>query len=145
MVAHDQAAIDISQPADTNAMRPELRDFARKVVDDQSREIKLMMGWRQQWFPGKPEVPTTTAMSGMRTSRKDVGSDRMKELKGAEYERMYVDRMIAHHEGAVALAREALTKSQHPELRELAQRIIDIQQGEILMMNRWKSDGAKAR
>jgi uncharacterized protein (DUF305 family) len=29
MVAHHQAAIDMSLPADTNATRPELRDFAR--------------------------------------------------------------------------------------------------------------------
>jgi uncharacterized protein (DUF305 family) len=145
MVAHHQAAIDMSLPADTNALRPELRDFARKVVDDQSREIQLMKGWRQQWYPGKPQVPTIMAMPGMKTSMEGMGSGQMKALKGADYDRMYVDMMIPHHEGAVALAREAKVKSQRPEIRDLSQRIIDIQQGEIEMMSRWKSDWAKAR
>lgn len=145
MVAHHQAAIDMSRPADTNAMRPELRDFARKVVEDQSREIELMKGWRRQWYPGKPQVPTIMVMPGMRTSMKGMESGHMKALKGAEYDRMYVDMMIPHHEGAVALAREALAKSQRPEIRELAQRIIDAQQREIEMMNRWKSEWDKAR
>jgi len=145
MVAHHQAAIDMSLPADTNAMRPELRDFARKVIEDQFREVELMKGWRRQWYPGKPQVPTIMVMPGMRTSLKGMESDPMKALKGAEYDRMYVDMMIPHHEGAVALAREALAKSQRPEIRELAQRIIDAQQREIEMMNRWKSEWAKAR
>jgi len=140
MVAHHQAAIAMSLPADTNAMRTELKDFARKVVDDQSREIELMKGWRQQWYPGKPQVPTIMVMPGMKTSMAGMESGQMKALKGAEYDRMYVDMMIAHHEGAVALAKEAVARATHPEVRELAQRIIDIQQGEIVMMNRWKEE-----
>jgi len=145
MVAHHQAAIDMSLPADTNALRSELRDFARKVVEDQSREVELMKGWRRQWYPGKPQVPTTMVMPGMKASMKGMESGQMKALKGAEYDRMYVDMMIPHHEGAVAMAGEALANSQRPEIRELAQRIIDAQQREIEMMNRWKSEWAKAR
>jgi uncharacterized protein (DUF305 family) len=145
MVAHHQVAIDMSLPADTNAMRPELRDFARKVIENQSREVELMKGWRRQWYPGKPQVPTIMVMPGMRASLKGTESGHMKALKGAEYDRTYVDMMIPHHEGAVALAKEALERATHPEVKELAQRIIDAQQGEIDMMNRWKSEWAKAR
>jgi len=145
MVAHHQAAIDMSLPVDTNAMRPELKDFARKVVEDQSREIELMKGWRRQWYPGKPQVPTIAVMPGMRTSMEGMESGQMKALKGAEYDRMYVDMMIPHHEGAVALAREALARATHPEVKELAQRIIDAQKGEIGMMNRWKEEWKAAK
>jgi len=145
MVAHHQAAVDMSLPADTNAMRPELKDFARKVVEDQSREIELMKGWRRQWYPGKPQVPTIMVMPGMRTSMKGMESDHMKALKGAEYDRMYVDMMIPHHEGAVEMAREALAKSQRPEVKKLAQEIIDAQQQEIDMMKRWTAEWKAAK
>lgn len=145
MVAHHQAAIDMSLPADSNAMRPELEEFARKVVEGQSREVEMMKGWRRQWYAGRPPTPTIMAMPGMATSMKDMDSRHMLTMKGAEYDRMYVDMMVPHHEGAIVMAREALVKSQRPEIRELAQQIIDSQQGEIDLMNRWKTEWAKAR
>jgi uncharacterized protein (DUF305 family) len=85
------------------------------------------------------------AMPGMKTSMEGMGSGQMKALKGAEYDLMYVDMMIPHHEGAVALANEALTRATHPEVKELAQRIIDIQQEEVVMMNRWKEEWKAAK
>jgi uncharacterized protein (DUF305 family) len=145
MVAHHQAAIDMSLPADTNALRPELKEFARKVVEDQAREVEMMKGWRGQWYAGRPPTPTIMAMPGMAESMKGMDSGHMLTLKGAEYDRMYVDMMVPHHEGAIVMAKEALTKSQRPEIRELAQQIIDAQQAEIEMMNRWKAEWAKSR
>jgi uncharacterized protein (DUF305 family) len=144
MVVHHQAAIDMSLPAETSALRPELRDFARKVVADQSREVALMKGWREQWFPAKPVTPTIMGMPGMESSMRGMDPRHMQELKGDAYDRMYVDMMIPHHQGAIVMAEDALTKSQRPEIRKLAQDIIDAQSAEIDMMKRWKSSWAPA-
>ena len=43
---------------------------------------------------------------------------------------------------AVAMAKEALAKAAHREVKELAQRIIDAQQAEIELMGRWKAEWA---
>jgi uncharacterized protein (DUF305 family) len=145
MVAHHQGAVAMARPADSNALQPELKAFARKVIDDQSREITLMTQWRDRWFPGRPRTQNVMEMPGMAMSMMDVSPDHMQKLTGAAFDRMFVDMMIPHHEGAVAMARDALSKSRRPEVRELAQRIIDAQQGEIEMMNRWKSEWARAR
>ena len=145
MVAHHQGAVAMAQPADSNAVHPELKVFARKVIDDQSREIALMTQWRDQWFPGRPKTQDIMAMPGMAMSMMDISPDHMQKLTGAAFDKMFVDMMIPHHEGAVTMAKDALAKSQRPEIRELAQSIIEAQQGEIEMMNRWKSDWAKAR
>ncbi|MBM3323032.1 DUF305 domain-containing protein [candidate division WOR-3 bacterium] len=140
MIAHHQGAIDMSQPADSNAMHPELKDFARKVIEDQSLEIALMTQWRDQWFPGRPKTPNIMEMPGMAMSMMDMSPDHMQQLKGAAFDRMFIEMMVPHHEGAITMARDALAKSQRPEIRELAQRIIDAQQGEIEMMARWQSE-----
>jgi uncharacterized protein (DUF305 family) len=145
MVAHHQAAIDMSLSADSNALRPELKEFARKVVEDQSREVEMMKDWRGQWYAGRPPTPTIMAVPGMATSMKGMDSRHMLTLKGAEYDRMYVDMMVPHHEGAIVMAREALSRATHPEVKALAQQIIDAQQQEIEMMNRWKSEWGKSR
>lgn len=46
--------------------------------------------------------------------------------------------MIPHHESAVVMAKDALQKSQRPEIRKLAQDIISSQQKEIEQMQQWR-------
>jgi uncharacterized protein (DUF305 family) len=145
MIAHHQGAIAMSQPVIARALHPELKDFARKVVEDQSREVAQMTQWRDQWFPGRPKTPNILDMPGMAKSMMDISPDHMQKLTGAAFDQMFLDMMIFHHQGAVTMAKDALAKSQHPEIRTLAQQIIDAQQREIETMNGWKSEWAKAR
>lgn len=56
----------------------------------------------------------------------------------ADYDLRFVDAMIPHHQGAVAMAEEALKKSQRPEIKELAQNIIAAQKQEIEQMKQWR-------
>lgn len=51
----------------------------------------------------------------------------------------FIDAMTPHHEGAVAMAEEALQKSKRPEIRELAQAIISAQAAEISQMKSWRT------
>ncbi|MDX2217066.1 MAG: DUF305 domain-containing protein [Oculatellaceae cyanobacterium bins.114] len=51
----------------------------------------------------------------------------------------FIDGMIPHHEGAVAMAQEALQKSNRPEIKALAQAIIDTQAQEISQMQAWRA------
>jgi uncharacterized protein (DUF305 family) len=145
MVAHHQGAVTMAQPADSNALHPELKAFARKVVDDQSREIVLMTQWRDQWFPGRPRTQNIMEMPGMAMSMMDISPDHMQKMTGAAFDRMFVDMMIPHHEGAVTMARDALAKSRRPEVKKLAQEIIDAQQWEIEMMKRWTEEWKAAK
>ncbi len=56
------------------------------------------------------------------------------------YDLRFIDGMIPHHEGAVVMAKDALTKSKRPEMLELAKGIIKAQQSEIAMMKTWRKD-----
>ena len=63
----------------------------------------------------------------------------LESKEGAEFERAFLDEMIVHHEGAVAMAQMVLQKSQRPELLKLANEIIAAQTAEIGMMRNWKA------
>ena len=58
----------------------------------------------------------------------------------AAIETDYLMGMVPHHRGAVMMAEMALTKATRPELRTLAQKIIDSQQIEAQLMTNWLRD-----
>ena len=52
----------------------------------------------------------------------------------------FIEQMIPHHEDAITMSKLALTKAQKPEVKELAQSIIDSQSKEIDQMKQWYKD-----
>ena len=59
--------------------------------------------------------------------------------KNETFDLRFLDGMTPHHEGAVVMAQEALQKSKRPEIKKLAQAIIDAQQKEIAQMKQWRT------
>ena len=59
---------------------------------------------------------------------------------GAAFDKAFIDDMIPHHQGAVEMAQLVLTSTDRPELKKLAQEIIDAQTKEIKMMQEWQKE-----
>ena len=57
-----------------------------------------------------------------------------------EFDLMFIDMMIPHHEGAIAMAEVALEKGEHQEIKDLAKAIIESQQAEIDQMMAWRDE-----
>ena len=55
----------------------------------------------------------------------------------------FVRGMIAHHQGAIDMAKIELEYGKNDEIRTLAQDIITAQEGEIKMMQEWLAENAK--
>ena len=56
----------------------------------------------------------------------------------------YVAGMIAHHQGAVEMAQAALRDSRDPEIRRMAQAVVDTQTQEIAEMRAWRPQATAA-
>jgi uncharacterized protein (DUF305 family) len=69
-----------------------------------------------------------------------TGRDPAPDPKVADLESSFLMGMIPHHRNAIAMAQMALTKSSRPELRTLAQSIIDSQQAEVEQMTGYLRD-----
>ena len=54
------------------------------------------------------------------------------------YDAQFIDGMIEHHRGAVAMAEQAIKESERPEIKQLAQNIITSQRQEIEQMTGWR-------
>jgi len=138
MTAHHQGAVDMARPAETKAQHAELKEMAGNIIRDQEREIAQMKQWRDGWYAGKPQA-MNMEMSGMMDSMRGMDMTKLNAASGNTFDMMFLDMMTPHHQGAIVMARAALTKAGHPEIKKLAQQIIDAQEREIAQMNKWKT------
>ena len=138
MAKHHQGAIDMANAAQGKVTNGQLKALVAKIPADQQKEIDQMKSWREQWYSGAPPAENMS-MPGMAGSM-TMDMSHLTDMKaGTEYDVMFVDMMVPHHLGAVTMSQDALARAEHPELKTLAQSIIDEQQKEIDQMNRWKA------
>ncbi|TFW12434.1 DUF305 domain-containing protein [Brevundimonas intermedia] len=70
--------------------------------------------------------------------------EKMAAASGQTVDQAYVAKMIAHHEGAIAMAEVALRDSRDPDIRRMAQSVVDTQTREIAEMKAWAPTSAPA-
>ena len=145
MMHHHEGAIQMSKGFLDKTQNEELKKFARQIINDQQKEIAQMTEWREKWFAGKPPAKNME-MPGMMDSMKMMSGDHMKMMEtmsGKDSDTHFLDMMIPHHEGALAMSKDALQKAEHAEIKTLANNIIKAQEAEIKKMNDWKTAWAK--
>lgn len=150
MTAHHQQGIQMAQLAVEKARHKELREMAQKMVKDQRQEVEQMRTWREQWFAGQPQTvggqerqmqqgqrgaqgQVTPGMTG--SMQADLG--RLQAATSNEFDVMFLEVMIQHHQSGVQMAQDALARAERQEVKQLAQEIVDKQQREITTMNQW--------
>lgn len=141
MIAHHQGAVEMAKMIDGKTQNAELIKFGKQIIADQEKEIAQMKEWREKWFAGKPRA-MNMEMPGMADSMK-MDMSKLAAAKDKNFDVMFIEMMIPHHDGAVIMSKEALTKSEKPEIKTLAGQIIKAQEAEIKMMNEWKAKWAK--
>ncbi|MFA7192294.1 MAG: DUF305 domain-containing protein [Candidatus Paceibacterota bacterium] len=58
-------------------------------------------------------------------------------LVASNIDKHFIEQMIPHHDGAIAMANIALLKATHPEIKTLSKAIIEAQNKEIVDMKSW--------
>lgn len=130
MTMHHTQIIEMAELAQERAAHDELKKMAKKMIDDQ-QDIKKMQGMKEQWFAGKGEA-TNMQMPGMKESMKDMDKNmaKLKATKDREFDALFLTMMSKHHTDGIKMARQAESKAQHREVKDMAKKIVNSQQKE---------------
>ncbi|MEU4311884.1 DUF305 domain-containing protein [Nocardia sp. NPDC024068] len=136
MIPHHRQAVAMAALVPGRSADPALIELAAGVQQAQDPEITAMTGWLEAWGVAVPAPAGHMGMDhgempGMMTEDQMA---RLESATGAEFDRMWLEMMIAHHEGAVQMARTELAEGEFGAARAMAQEIIDTQQAEIQQM-----------
>jgi len=140
MIAHHQQALDMAKMVPGKSTNPKVTDLAKRIEGAQDPEIKTMTAWLSKWgasstassMPGMDHGSTGhSSGTGMMTAEEMT---KLGQATGAEFDKMWMEMMIKHHEGAIAMSKTHIEKGSDAESKKLAQDIISAQQAEITEM-----------
>jgi uncharacterized protein (DUF305 family) len=143
MRAHHEQAVYLGlyylEDKDTN---PALRDIAREIVFGQGIEIGRMIQLLRQF--GKPDAnQTDTAMGWMNEPTPaermpglatDTDIDKLLASSGSAADQLFVQLMVAHHQGGIHMAQYAAAHANVNEVKQFAAAMAGSQQSEIAEM-----------
>jgi uncharacterized protein (DUF305 family) len=142
IVPHHDEAIEMARIATQKATDPDLREMARTMLREQEAAKAQLGGWRDAWYAGAANAHD---MGLPGTSSMHMDMAKLRAATDEAFDRQFVEMMIPHHEGGVAMSRDAAAKAEHPELRAKAQEMADEQERELEELRRLQSKTASPR
>jgi len=140
MIPHHAQAVEMADMAFAKATDTEVKTLATAIKGAQAPEIAKMSGWLKGWGAPIPATGKAHVMSGPMMGM--MGPEEMAALdkaSGPAFDRMWVDMMIRHHQGAVVMSRAELLQGQSADAKALADKIIASQTVEISTMSQVKA------
>jgi uncharacterized protein (DUF305 family) len=112
----------------------------RKLVIVSSLGIILMLPI--SLWANKPCACMTNPSGSMTKCQAVMDHMMMDKLghKDNQYDIRFIDLMIPHHEAAIMMSKDALNNATHPELKAMAQQIINAQEKEIEQLKAWRNE-----
>ena len=104
-----------------------------QIKDAQQPEIETMQGWLAEWGVSSDDMDMgEMEHGGGMMSDEDMAA--LESASGAEAAPLFLEQMIAHHQGAIEMAETELANGKNADALALAQAVVDTQSAEIETM-----------
>ncbi|MCA2216609.1 DUF305 domain-containing protein [Wangella sp. NEAU-J3] len=140
MIPHHQQALEMAAAAETKATDPKVKALATRIKGAQEPEIDEMTSWLSDWAAPGASMPAgeshgdmggTGPMPGMMTADEMAA---FTAATGADFDRMFLEMMIRHHQGAITMAAAQRQQGLNPSAKALAEAVEREQAAEITQM-----------
>ena len=131
MIGHHAQAVEMVELLKTRAGRPEMRGLGQRIELSQVDEITMMQEWLTGHGQAAPEQHAHHGEHAMMPGM--LMPDQMTRLAsahGPEFDRLFLEEMIAHHQGAILQSATVKEQGSNPDVLALADQIIAAQKGE---------------
>ena len=140
MIIHHQQAVLMSSLAGKRTNNETIVDLAKRIDASQEDEINFMESWLYDRGENKKDIPhhnmhMDMGMAGMATPKQ---LEDLKNTKATDFDRLFLQLMIAHHDGALKMVeelREFSGSAYDPILSEFVSDLVNDQGVEIERMN----------
>jgi uncharacterized protein (DUF305 family) len=141
MIPHHHQALVLSGLAPGRTTNTEVLALADRIDAEQTVEIATMQQWQE--FNGLATTDPATAyemmmqdaamieMMGMATQAE---LDQLETLSGSAFDRLFLQLMIDHHQGAVDMCVAVMSNGQEPVLQSMANDMLTTQSTQIFQM-----------
>jgi len=135
MIPHHEEAVELSAMVPDRSTNAELISLAQQISAAQQPEINVMKVFLVQWN----EIPEASSghaghgntMQGMVDA---ATKTKLQSLQGAEFDKLWLESMISHHQGAIEMAKAELANGENVDSKGLAKNIVATQEAEIGQM-----------
>ena len=135
MIPHHQQAVDLSAMVPDRSTDAELVALAQQVSAAQQPEINVMKVLLVQWNEN-PDTNSGHAGHGnaMQGMVDQATMTKLESLNGAEFDKLWLESMISHHQGAIEMAKAEIANGDNVDAKSLAKNIVTTQEAEIGQM-----------
>lgn len=134
MVIHHQQALELTAMVPGQSTDPAVVALADHIAAQQRVELQGCQAQLLQW-EASDEHDTATDKRDIPGMVDEATMDKLRGLRGSEFDRLWLQSMISHHRGAIKMAHNEIEHGQSPEAISIAQSLAVRQQAEIDQMN----------
>jgi uncharacterized protein (DUF305 family) len=153
MIVHHAQAVEMTALVPERTEREDVRRLAARIEISQQDELELMERWLESRDEPVPDAREAAGHShhhpsiehGLMHGLQDAEAmARLRESTGAEFDRLFLEAMIRHHEGALVMVAELLATDgagQEAEIFQFASHVESDQRIEIERMRQMLEAG----
>ncbi|KOX16111.1 DUF305 domain-containing protein [Nocardiopsis sp. NRRL B-16309] len=134
MIPHHEQAVEMADLAESRA-GDGVRDLAEEIAEAQGPEIERMTGLLESWGESPAPDMEGAGHSDMPGMMSDEEMAELEAAEGEEFDTLFLEMMILHHEGAVTMAETEIAEGVDPQAQDLAEDIFQVQHAEIERMS----------
>ncbi len=136
MIPHHQQAVELSAMVPDRSTNAGLVALANQISAAQQPEINVMKVFLVQWKrePRRPASGHAGHGSTMQGMVDAATMTKLESLNGAEFDTLWLESMIGHHQGAIEMAKAEIANGDNVDAKTLAKNIVTTQEAEIGQM-----------